>query len=113
MAVEIKRDCMRKPLDGRARISTNKMNLQRNELLYLCLEFNWAPPGIISAEFARVVVLVPVADPGMGRGFGVLIQSNPQVNPFFLAARKKIWTLQVIYEKSSSRPKVPISLIFF
>ena len=46
---------MGKSLDRRARIIMNKMNLERNELLYLCLVFNWAASGIISAEFARVV----------------------------------------------------------
>ena len=64
-----KRLSMGKSLDRRARIFTNKMSLRRNELFYLCLVFNWAASGIISAEFARVVVFLTGANhPGKFAG---------------------------------------------
>ena len=44
---------MGKSLDRRARIITNKMNLQRNGLLYLCLLLTCRVSWTMSASFAR------------------------------------------------------------
>ena len=46
------RDCMGKSLDHQARIFTNKINIQRNELLYPRLVVTCAASWIISASFA-------------------------------------------------------------
>ena len=73
VTVEIIRDCMGKSLNRRARIFRNKMSLQHNELLYLCLVFNWAASGIILAEFARVVV--------SSKRKGTTTQANDQNDP--------------------------------
>ena len=63
MAVEIIRDCMGRALDRRARIFTNKMNLQRNELLYRLLgSFRRHLPGrlpLSEGEFIEPFQVLP------------------------------------------------------